>query len=128
MRCKANGWTLHSRMEMEERQQLDALRSAIRENKAVLMEIVCHTYEEEWMFVLDFAAAEARWRVNDCRLMGQGRELTECGGGKGGGSQMKEKSGSSSSFSGHAALLTGSENSAPFKGLWFTPQHKPTVI
>lgn len=51
------------------------------------------------------------------------------GGGDGDGDrQIKGKSGSSSSFSRHAALLTGLENSSLFKGLWFTPQHKPTVI
>lgn len=47
MRCKANGWTLHSRLKMEELEQLAAPLLAIRENKAVQMEIVCHRYEEE---------------------------------------------------------------------------------
>lgn len=111
-------------MEMEELEQLAALLLAIRENKAVQMEIVCRRYEEEWKFILDFTTAEERWRVNDCKLMGNGRELTW---GEG-GSQIKEKSGSSSSFSRNAALLTGLENSSLFKGLWFTPQHKLTVM
>lgn len=39
MRCKANGWTLHSRLKMEELEQLAAPLLAIRENKAVQMEI-----------------------------------------------------------------------------------------
>lgn len=60
-----------------------ALLSAIRENKAVQMETVGRKYEEEWKCILDFAAGEARWRVNDCRLMGNGRELTQWGGGRG---------------------------------------------
>lgn len=47
MRCKANGWTLHSRMEMEELEEFSAILLPIKENKAVEMEIVCHRYEEE---------------------------------------------------------------------------------
>lgn len=47
MRCKANGWTLHSRMEMEKLEEFSAILLPIRENKAVEMEIVCHRYEEE---------------------------------------------------------------------------------
>lgn len=46
MRCKANGWTLHSRMETEELEELSVILLPIRENKAVEMEIVCHRYEE----------------------------------------------------------------------------------
>lgn len=49
---------------------------AIRQNKAVQMEIVCHRYEEEWKFIQDSPTAEARWRVKDRKLMGNGRELT----------------------------------------------------
>lgn len=126
MKCKANRWTLHSRMEMEELEQLAAPLLTIRENKTVQMEIVCRKYEEEWKFILDFTtAAEARWRVKDSRLMGNGREPTQWGRRRRrGGSQIKGKSGSSSSFSRYAALLTGLENSS----LWFTPQHKLTVI
>lgn len=47
MRCKANGWTLHSRMETEKLEEFSAILLPIRENKAVEMEIVCHRYEEE---------------------------------------------------------------------------------
>ena len=47
MRCKANGWTLHSRMEMEKLEEFSVILLPIRENKAVEMEIVCHRYEEE---------------------------------------------------------------------------------
>lgn len=47
MRCKANGWTLHSRMEMEKLEEFSAILLPIRENKTVEMEIVCHKYEEE---------------------------------------------------------------------------------
>lgn len=47
MRCKANGWTLHSRMEMEKLEEFSVTLLPIREDKAVAMEMVCHTYEEE---------------------------------------------------------------------------------
>ena len=47
MRYKANGWTLHSRMEMEKFDEFRVTLLPIRENKAVELEIVCHRYEEE---------------------------------------------------------------------------------
>lgn len=100
-------------MEMEELGQLAALLLAISKNKAVQMEIVCRRYEEEWKFSLNSRGT----------LACEGLQADW-----GRGSQIKEKSGFSSSFSRHAALLTGLENSSLFKGLWFTPQHKLTVI
>lgn len=56
-----------------------ALLSAIRENKVVQMETVGRKYKEE--SILDSTTAEARWRVNHCRLMGNRRRLTQLGGG-----------------------------------------------
>lgn len=47
MRCKANGWTLHSRLETGKHEEFSAILLAIRENKAVEMKIVCHRYEEK---------------------------------------------------------------------------------
>lgn len=47
MRCKANGWTLHSRMEMEKLEEFSVTLLAIREDKAVVTEMACHRYEEE---------------------------------------------------------------------------------
>lgn len=46
MRCKANGWILHSRMVMEKLEELSVILLHTRENKAVEMEIVCHRYEK----------------------------------------------------------------------------------
>lgn len=45
-RSSSNGWTLHSRMEMEELGEVSAFRLSNRENKAVEMENVCHLYKE----------------------------------------------------------------------------------
>lgn len=47
MRCKANGWTLHSRMELEKLEEFSVTLLAIREDKAVVTEIARHRYEEE---------------------------------------------------------------------------------
>lgn len=47
MRCKANGWTLHSRMETERQGEFCAKLFPNMENKAVEMEMVCSRYEEE---------------------------------------------------------------------------------
>lgn len=46
MRCKANGWTLHTRLETEKHEEFSVILLPIRENKAVEMEIVCQRYEE----------------------------------------------------------------------------------
>lgn len=51
MRCKANGWTLHSRMETEKLEEFGGNLLPIREGKAVEMGIVCHRYEGELLSV-----------------------------------------------------------------------------
>lgn len=56
MRCKANGWTLHTRMETEKLEEFSVILLPIRENKAVEMEIVCRRYEEELRVSVCFTA------------------------------------------------------------------------
>lgn len=81
MRCKANGWTLHSRMEMEE---FSAILLHIRENKAVEMEIVCHRYEEELKLPVCFTVMmKAMLKCKRLETEGEGRRIGlvwRCGG------------------------------------------------
>lgn len=54
IRCKANGWTLHSRMRMEKLEEFSAILLPIRESTDVEMEIVGYRYEEELKLSVSF--------------------------------------------------------------------------
>ncbi len=76
MRCKANGWTLHSRMETEKLEEFRAILLPIRENKAVEMEIVCHRYEEELEVSGCFTVKmKAMVKYKRLRAEGEGRTI-----------------------------------------------------
>lgn len=119
MRCKANGWTLHSRMEMEKLEEFSVILLPIRENKAVEMEIVCHRYEEGLKVSVCFTVMmKAMLKCKRLRAGGEGRRIGiewRCGG------QIKwnNQSTSSSSSVQCAAVLTDEEKASFLRGFCF---------
>lgn len=120
MRCKANGWTLHSRMEMEELlfcRPLGRTKLCRWKLLATNMKRSPSGTPQQQRHAGVWITA-GWWETGDnWHSWGEGA------------AQIKEKSGSSSFLSRHAStLFTGLENSSLFRGLWFTPRQKLTII